>query len=210
MMTPIIMESEIDVVGEKLAALRQAGIGQVHIDVGDGLFSDMLSIAPADLQQFELTSFQIDFHLLVDDPMEWVEECVALSPKRIIGQVEHMGNQELFVDTVQGYGTQAGLALAIETPIEAIAPSLLSRVGTVLLMAVPVGTSGSVFDQRVLAKIAQLRAVYTGSILVDGGINPSTYSEVIAAGATEAGANSSWWRGEWGEVIRNKKIETSN
>lgn len=209
-MTPIIMESEIDVVGEKLAALRQAGIGQVHIDVGDGLFSDMLSIAPADLQQFELTSFQIDFHLLVDDPMEWVEECVALSPKRIIGQVEHMGNQELFVDTVQGYGTQAGLALAIETPIEAIAPSLLSRVGTVLLMAVPVGTSGSVFDQRVLAKIAQLRAVYTGSILVDGGINPSTYSEVIAAGATEAGANSSWWRGEWGEVIRNKKIETSN
>ena len=95
MITPIIMESDIGIVGEKLALLKTAGVPRVHIDIGDGLFSDMLSVAPADLQQFDLAPFSLDFHLLVDDPMEWVEECVALSPKRVIGQIEHMGSQAI-------------------------------------------------------------------------------------------------------------------
>ena len=196
MITPIIMESEMGEVVRKFERLE--GVSRVHFDIGDGLFSDLLSISPADLQALDLTDKQVDIHLLVDDPTEWIEESVALHPARLIGQIEHMGSQVAFLNTVAGYeGGVGGLALEVHTPIEELDKEALLLSGVVLLLAVPAGTSGSVFDQHVIKKITELRKIYTGSILVDGGVTPTTYKQVIAAGATEVGANSSWWRGDF-------------
>ncbi|EKD79986.1 MAG: hypothetical protein ACD_40C00229G0005 [uncultured bacterium] len=197
MITPIIMESDIEVVKEKVGMLRRQQEKRVHFDIGDGLFSELFTIAPADLQALDLGQMRIDFHLLVDDPAEWIEECVALGPKRIIGQIEHMGSKELFVETVAGYGGEAGLALKMETPIEAVGKDMLTRVKTILLLEIPPGTTGSPFDMRVLDKIRELRGKFGGNILVDGGVNPETYKLAIEAGANEAGANSTWWGGAW-------------
>ncbi|MEI8232298.1 MAG: hypothetical protein WCG44_01000 [bacterium] len=196
MNTPIIMETNIQEVGKKLAILRERNEKRVHIDIGDGLFSDMFSIAPADLQELDLSGLEIDLHLLVDDPTEWIEESVALSPKRLIGQIERMGSQANYIENVLSYGIVAGLALKIETPIEEIEAEVLDKCGVILLLAVPAGSSGSKFDERVLPKIAELRKVYHGSILIDGGINKDTSKKVMASGGTETGANSAYWRGE--------------
>ncbi len=193
MITPIIMESEISEVGRKLQILREQKINKVHVDIGDGLFSDLLSIAPADLQQFDLATSEMDIHLLVDDPSEWIEECIALKPKRLIAQIEHMGSQARFLDTVESYGGQGGLALKIETPLEEIEQKILESVKTILLLAIPPGTTGSPFDERVISKIKELRKIYSGDILIDGAINPETYKRVRQAGASEAGANSWFW-----------------
>ena len=196
MITPIIMESDVKVVGEKLSVLRERTAKRVHIDIGDGLFSDLLTIAPADLQQFDLSRLEVDIHLLVDDPTEWIEESVALSPQRLIAQVERMGSQTAFLQAVEGYGAvKGGLALKVETPIEELETEALQLCDVVLLLAVPAGTSGSIFDSRVLPKITALRKLYSGSILIDGGMNKKTYEQVIAAGASEVGANSSYWSG---------------
>lgn len=197
MITPIIMELEQDVVAEKLALLREQKVRQVHIDLGDGLLSDLITVAPADLQQFDLSSMAVDLHLLVDDPMEYVEECVALAPRRLIAQIERMGSQTLFLETVGGYKVPGGLGLGIDTPIEEIEPEALKLCKTILLLAVPMGTSGSPFDRRVIGKIRELRKIFDGSILVDGGINTTTYKQVIDAGANEVGVNSSFWKGEF-------------
>ncbi len=197
MITPIIMEENIAQVGAKMLALKERGIDNVHLDFGDGLFSDLLTIAPADLQAVDTAGMKMDLHLMVDDPAEWVEECVALNPKRVIGQIERMGSQLRFLEIIAGYGSEGGLALAIETPIEEIETEVIKECKTILLLAVPTGTTGSTFDSRVIDKIKELRKVYKGKILVDGGINPVTYKQVMEAGATEAGANSAYWRGEW-------------
>jgi len=191
MITPIIMESNLPVVEEKLSILRQRKIDKVHIDIGDGLFSDLLTISPIDLQKTNTAGMKVDLHLLVDDPLEWVEECVTLKPKRIIAQIERMGSQEFFLKCLESYGIDGGLALNVETSIEEVAMSCK----TILLLAVPAGTTGSEFDVRVIDKIKQLRKIYTGSILIDGAMNKETYKIVIEAGATEAGANSAYWGG---------------
>jgi pentose-5-phosphate-3-epimerase len=47
MITPIIMELEQDVVADKLAKLHEKKMNQVHIDLGDGLLSDLITIAPS-------------------------------------------------------------------------------------------------------------------------------------------------------------------
>lgn len=196
MITPIIMESDLSVVNAKLLALKERKVDRVHIDIGDGLFSDLLTIAPADLQELDTSHMKMDIHLLVDDPTEWIEETVALNPSRVIGQIERMGSQVLFLDSVAAYSFRAGLALEINTPIEEIEKEALSKASVILLLAVPAGTSGSLFDDRVIDKIKELRKIYKGSILVDGGINKTTYKESIDAGAHEAGENSTYWKGE--------------
>ncbi len=197
MITPIIMELNIEVVREKLESLQSKKIQNVHIDIGDGLFSDLLTIAPADLQQFDLSDMKLDLHLLVDDPSEWIEECSALKPNRLIGQVEHMGSQGFFLDSVKGYGVPCGLALEINTPISEIEKESLDQCDVILLLSVPAGTSGSNFDERVIEKIKELRKIYQRDILIDGGVNKDNYQKILSAGATEVGANSAWWRGEF-------------
>ncbi len=199
MITPIIMESDLAEVKRKLRILREKNERLVHIDIGDGMFSELLTIAPADLQEFDLSNMKMDIHLMVDDPTEWIEESVALKPARLIAQIERMGSQKLFLENVTSYGFEGGLGLKIETQIEEIEPDILKYCKTILLLAIPIGTSGSSFDERVIDKIKQLRKIYTGSILIDGAMNKEKYQVVVQAGATEAGANSAWWRGEWGE-----------
>lgn len=195
MITPIIMESDIKEVRRKLQILREGKIDKVHIDIGDGLFSDLLTIAPADLQEIDTSNMKMDIHLLVDDPTEWVEEVVALKPARLIAQIERMGSQMAFLESTERYATEGGLALAINTPIEEIEAEALTAVKTILLLAVPAGTSGSAFDEKVMDKIRELRKIYQGSILIDGAISKETYKRVIEAGASEAGANSAYWAG---------------
>jgi ribulose-phosphate 3-epimerase len=195
MITPIIMESEMDEVERKFSQLQD--ISRVHFDIGDGLFSDLLSISPADLQQLDLAGKEVDIHLLVDDPTEWIEESVALKPARLIAQIEHMGSQAAFLDVIKAYGVGAGLGLKIDTPLEELEHEALAQCNVILLLAVAPGTSGSLFDERVIPKISELRKIYAGPILIDGGITPTTYARVLEAGATEAGANSSWWGGLW-------------
>jgi ribulose-phosphate 3-epimerase len=197
MITPIIMESDIAVVQEKVTQLRAQKILRTHIDIGDGLFSELLSVAPADLQSVDLKGFAVDLHLLVDDPTEYIEECVALTPTRLIAQIERMGSQAAYLEAVAGYGGFGGLALLIETPIEAIEREALALASAIVLLEIPPGTTGSVFDTRVIEKIKDLREIYKGRIIVDGGINPETYKLATDAGADEAGANSSYWRGDF-------------
>ncbi len=199
MITPIIMESDIKVVAAKMLSLKEKAVDRVHIDIGDGLFSDLLTIAPSDLQEIDTANMKMDIHLLVDDPSEWIEECVALNPKRLIGQIERMGSQVQFLETIKSYKCEGGLALEIHTPIEEIEKEALDKTKVIILLAIPAGTTGSAFDERVIQKIKNLRKIYKGSILIDGAMNPATYKLVIDEGASEAGANSAWWRGDFDE-----------
>jgi len=198
MITPIVMEEVVVKAHEKIARVVANGEKRIHLDIGDGLFSELLSVTPNDLAGEEYGELEIDIHLLVDDPTEWIQDSMMLKPKRIIGQIERMGSQELFVKEVAGYGengsVSGGLALKITTPIESLETRALEHCSVVLLLAVPAGHSGAEFDMRVLDKIKELRKIYTGSILVDGGVNEETSKLAIEAGATELGANSYYWR----------------
>jgi ribulose-phosphate 3-epimerase len=193
------MESDLKVVAAKMLSLKEKSVDRVHIDIGDGLFSDLLTIAPSDLQEIDTANMKMDIHLLVDDPSEWIEECVALNPKRLIGQIERMGSQIQFLETIESYKCAGGLALEIHTPIEEIEKEALDKAKVIILLAIPAGTTGSPFDARVIDKIKELRKIYKGSILIDGAMKPDTYKIIIEAGASEAGANSGWWEGKFDE-----------
>lgn len=198
MITPISLESDVDIIKSQITKAKLAGSQRFHIDIIDGLYADNLTVAPADLQEIDLTGIQVDLHLLVDDPAEWIEECIVLKPTRILAQVERMGNVHSYIDKVKGYSeTGIGLGLGIKTPISSLDNKILERVDAVLLMAIEPGFGGTPFQSGVIPKIRELRSRWGGWIIVDGGINPEILSQVLQAGASEAGANSAMWRGDF-------------
>jgi len=200
MIVPIINEQEREKAVAKIARARDVAT-RVQIDIEDGMFVDRFTIFPSDLVDVEWGGLSPEYHLMVDDPTEWIEECVSSKAVKIIGQVERMGNQELFVSDVSTHGVMAGLGLELLTPLSALSKKVLDKVDTILLLSIPTGPSGSEIDERIYAKIRELRNIYAGTIFVDGGVNPETYRRVREAGADEAGSSSYLWQGELAEKL---------
>ncbi len=198
---PAILESTKRGVKEKVELVKDL-VDRVQIDVIDGLFVDNLTVTPEDLKDVKWEGLKVDFHLMVDDPMEWVEECVQFEGARIIGQVERMGSQGLFLEWIAGYGREGGLALDLDTPIEALETESLEEAKVIVLLAVRAGYQGQKFDERVKNKIRQLRQIYRGEIVVDGGIDKKKIDELEKMGADGVAIGSFLWQGRTREKLK--------
>jgi len=176
---PAILESDRDLVEEKITLVKDL-VERVQLDVIDGLFADNLTVTPEDVAKIDWGDLGVDVHLMVDDPMEWIEACLSLPKVRIIAQVERLGSQSVFVDWVRGYREVEGIGLGLDkdTPIEALDKEVLDQVSVVVLLAVRAGFQGQVFDEKVKVKIKQLRKIFNGEIVIDGGVGISNIKQL--------------------------------
>ncbi|RJR28146.1 hypothetical protein C4564_06320 [Candidatus Microgenomates bacterium] len=161
---------------------------RVHIDIIDGVFADNKTIDPTVLQEAD-TRIMLDFHLMVNEPVKWVEKCVRSGAERIIGQVEMMMDQYEFVSRVQEAGVYPGLAIDVDTPVEAVERKLLGDLDVVLVMSVPAGFGGQKFHTAALDKIKKLSQLRKNGkefiIADDGGVTVDTLSRLPGSGVNE-------------------------
>lgn len=181
-------------------------VRKIQIDVIDGVFVNNRTIDPANMVGLE-TDLGLDFHLMVKEPVSWVEKCANAGADRIIGQIEMMKSQMEFVDKVQETGLYVGLAVDIETPISRLDPTILSNVDVVLLMAVKAGWGGQAFDERVLNKIKELDEIRSRDktpfkICVDGGVTESVIDDTYRAGADEVVIGKRLFDGDLAENLK--------
>lgn len=163
----------------------------LQIDINDGSFlgQGYKTIDPDSLQEIDTEIF-LDFHLMVREPINWVEKCVRSGGDRIIGHIERMSDQRTFIGKCQEAGVRVGLALDIDTPVENIDPSVVTDLDIILLMDYKAGVGGQEFDRRVIEKIKKLVTFKKSdptpfSICCDGGIRMDTMKLVYEAGADE-------------------------
>lgn len=189
--------------------LDDVTVRKIQIDIIDGEFVDNRTIDPANMVGLE-TDLGIDFHLMVKNPINWVEKCANAGADRIIGQIEMMEDQVAFVGKVQETGLYVGLAVDLETPISKLDPTILSNVDVVLLMAVEAGWGGRVFDPSVLEKIKELDKIRARDntpfkICVDGGETEDVIDDTHYAGADEVVIGKRLFDGDLAENL--KKFE---
>src|SRR5579859_7539206 len=110
----------------------EGAVNRVQIDVIDRQFADNITVDPTILKNIA-TSLNLDFHLMVKGPIDWIDHCVMSKNNRIIGQIEAMENQDEFVQKVIGMGSLPGLGVNIATPIDDIGQKVLSKLAVVLL-----------------------------------------------------------------------------
>jgi ribulose-phosphate 3-epimerase len=202
-------EERIRAIGEAVD-VNGANIKRVQIDIIDGDFADNKTIDPANIVGTD-TNLSLDFHLMVKEPINWIEKCANAGADRIIGQIEKMDSQVDFVGKVQETGLYVGLAVDLETPVANLDPTILTNVDVVLLMAVKAGWGGQKFDTRVLAKIKELDEIRVRDstpfkICVDGGETEEVIDDTHFAGADEVVVGKRLFQGSLADNINRLQV----
>ena len=174
---------------EDMLAQAEGVVERVQIDIVDGQFAKNKTIDPSSLAEIE-TNLKLDFHLMVKEPINWVEKCAGSGADRIIGQIEMMRDQIDFVAKVQEVGASVGLAIDIDTPASELDPVILTSLDVVLVMSVPAGFGGQKFDERALDKIKRLGEIRKKGktpfkIMDDGGITLGKIDDTRRVGVDE-------------------------
>jgi ribulose-phosphate 3-epimerase len=199
---------------ELSALLKEAaGVGdRVQIDIIDGKFVDNRTIDPFLLTTVE-TNLKIDFHLMVEEPIKWLAKCSNALGDRVFGQIEMMEDQVAFVQEAQEWGMAGGIAVDLDTQLEAIEGEIFPMVDSVLLMSVPAGFAGQTFDTSVYDKIKRLKGIQLRektnfNITVDGGVTPGILKDLVDMGVDEVVVGQRIFRGNSAEKIE-KYLEVS-
>jgi ribulose-phosphate 3-epimerase len=161
----------------------------IQLDIIDGIFADNKTLTLADYQTInELNNFKKDVHLMVKNPIDYLSACQKIKPKRVIGQIEMMADQEIFIKKAKTTSSQIGLAVDLPTALERLNINLIAKVDLILLMSVKAGFGGQPFSPLVIPKIKKLAKIkkqrkLNFKIALDGGINPKTIKTSYSAGA---------------------------
>jgi len=215
---PAILTDSVTELTDKVKRVNDASfmegvnVRKIQIDIIDGVYVDNRTLDPSSIANLD-SDLGIDFHLMVKEPVNWVEKCATAGADRIIGQIEMMKDQIEFVGKVQETGLYVGLAVDLETPISKLDPTILSNVDVVLLMAVKAGWGGQKFDPSVLEKIKELDKIRARDstpfkICVDGGETEDVIDDSYYAGADEIVIGQRLFNGDLGENI--KKFEEAS
>jgi ribulose-phosphate 3-epimerase len=193
--TPSLLNCDFAHVADELEALKLAGAVAVHLDVMDGHFVPNLSYgAPVAADWRKFTDLPFDTHLMIADPGRYLDDFVRAGCDLIIAHIEVLADPVPFLRRVRAAGCRASLALNPPTPLSSIVP-YLDELDEVLVMSVMPGFGGQKFDASVLEKVRALRAARPGlSISIDGGINPTTVADAVAAGVSQLVAGSAVFR----------------
>ena len=118
---PTILEKDFSLAEIKIKLIKDLS-RWIQIDVIDGFFSDGKSFELELLNKLEkeIQSNLLEIHLMVKEPIKWIEKCNFVGACRIIGQVEEMENREEFIEKIKDMGIEAGLAFDVNTEIKEI------------------------------------------------------------------------------------------
>jgi ribulose-phosphate 3-epimerase len=200
---PTILTGSLTHAQSQLTALQDfPQLETVHIDVIDGNFAPEVTITPVDLLTLQPGSLTVDFHLMTDEPLDDVYECInfkdELPINAIIGQVERMSYQKDFIKDVRGYGWQVGLSLDLHTPLESIDDESWSEINIIQLLAVEVGAQGQTLNQNIFPKLEELFQKLEADkldieVYVDGGIKLENIGKLADLGVDAAVVGSGLW-----------------
>lgn len=179
---PGILEKDWENIERKIELVRPFA-KTIHLDLLDGKFAPNTTfLDPAPFKKYSDELF-FELHMMVENPIEYLDSWADAGIKRFIGHIEKMPSQEEFVRKAKEYG-EAALAIDGPTSLEMLKVPF-SELDMVLIMTITAGFSGQAFNPSHLEKVKFIRSKSKDiGIEVDGGVNDQT-----ALQAKEAGAN---------------------
>ena len=200
LIAPSILSADFARLGEEVRAIDEAGADWIHIDVMDGHFVPNLTIGPGVVKALRPhTQKPFDVHLMISPVDPFVNGFAEAGADIITVHPEAGPHLHRTVQRVKALGKKAGVSLNPGTPADAL-DYVLDELDLVLVMSVNPGFGGQKFITSQLKKIEAIAETIARRGLpivleVDGGIDPATARQAVAAGATALVAGTAAFRG---------------
>jgi ribulose-phosphate 3-epimerase len=194
-----ILNADFGALADEVRRAADGGVDSIHLDVMDGHFVDNLTMGPVVAQAVRpATDLPFHAHLMIDEPLAYVERFADAGSDLIVFHVEAEGDPQAVIDAIGQVGRRAGIAINPETPAASVLP-YLERVDMVLVMTVHPGWGGQEFIADVLPKLRDIRDEIDRrgldvQIGVDGGVNLDTIGPAHAAGGEVMVTGSALYR----------------
>jgi ribulose-phosphate 3-epimerase len=186
---PSILSADFGRLHDEVQAVEAAGADYVHVDVMDGRFVPNITIGPVVLEAVRrATSLPLDVHLMMVEPEKYIDDFARAGATIITVHQETCPHLNRTLQQIRAAGAKPSVVINPSTSLSAI-EDVLEDVQQVLLMSVNPGFGGQSFIPATVDRVRRLRAMLdvrgltAVDIEVDGGINPATAKQVVAAGA---------------------------
>jgi ribulose-phosphate 3-epimerase len=191
---PAILVKDADELISRIKSVPSASI--LQIDLMDNIFVPNKTIGIKELKD-KLPDKEIEYHLMVDKPIEWVKR-LADGPKQIFQiHIESLKNEDDIAEIkelVKKKKSKLCWAINPPTPIKTIEQHM-QGIYQVLIMTVNPGFSGQSYMLECEQKIKWLRKKFPDIIIeVDGGVTIDTAPGAIRAGANRLAAASALFK----------------
>jgi len=189
---PAILTTEPSKLSYQLSLLREQ-VKWVHIDIMDGKFVPNNSISISELGEVG-QFFNLELHLMVQDPEKYFEDCKEVGAKRVYFHLEATRNPAKTLSFMEQYSFQRGVVLNPETLVSALV-SVVEKVEDVLLMSVVPGSQGHEFIPHVADKIRDIRGLHEKLLIgMDGGVVQNNILSVFEKGVDYIVVGSGIWQ----------------
>lgn len=186
-----ILNCDLAKLNEELEPIYE-DLDYIHMDVMDGNFVPNISFGQDLIKSLRpYTSLPFDTHLMINNPMQYIESFVKAGSNYVTFHYEAVDNPDEVIDYIHSLNTKAGISIKPNTSVEVLKP-YLAKLDLILIMSVEPGFGGQKFIDSSIAKLkylAELRQQYNYLISVDGGINDKTiglvspYTDLVVSGS---------------------------